>query len=152
MCLIFFPVFQFFLAGFDEGFQLFLVLFGSFQFLCDLSVICLHFSCLTADFFLFPLDSHITAPDFFCFFLQLLDVHPGCILPDGLFLEFLLQGIYGIPHFVSFTAVILHGLTDFVVPGRQFFHFLFQFFDLTAAAEKIAVVLKSSTCHGTTRA
>ena len=152
MCLILFPVFQFLLSGFDEGFQLFLILFGSFQFLGDLGVICLHFSCLAADFFLFPLDSHITAPDFFCFFLQLLDVHSGCILPDGLLLKFLLQRIYGIPHFISFPAVILHGLTDFVVPDRKFFHFLFQFFNLTAAAEKIAVVLKSSTSHGTARA
>ena len=36
-----------------------------------------------------------------------------------------------------------------MIPGCQLFYLLFQFLDLTATAEKIAVVLKSSTGHGT---
>ena len=52
-------------------------------------------------------------------------------------------------HLISSAAVIFHGLSDRMIPGCQLFYLLFQFLDLTTTPKKIAVVLKSSTGHGT---
>ena len=64
-------------------------------------------------------------------------------------MKFLLQRRHSITHLISSAAVIFHGLSDLIIPGCQLFYLLFQFLDLTTTPKKIAVVLKSSTGHGT---
>ena len=105
---------------------------------------------LTADLHLFSLDFSITSLDFPGLSLYLVNIHLRSILCNVLLTQLLLQIRNGITHNITPAPVVIDGLLHIVHIFSERFYTGFQLFDLTPAAQKITVILKGTTRHGTT--
>ena len=100
---------------------------------------------LTADFHLLSLNLSVASLDFLCFGFYLVNVHLRRVLGNILLTQFFLQICNGVTHNIALASIIINSSLHVIHVFSKSLHTGFQFFDLTAAAKKVAVILKRTT-------
>ena len=112
-------------------------------------MVCLGLLDLAADLHLFSLDLAIASLDFLCLGFHLVHIHFRSVLSNVLLAQLFLQICDGITDYIALASVVIDGFLHVIHVFFQCFDAGFQFLNLTAASQKVAVVLKRTTRHGT---